>query len=59
MIETDFVNGHRYGERREQRESAEQEAEVRRDPSRLPVTNLEAYKSWCQRVKDDWDSQDQ
>ena len=26
-----------------------------RDPSDLPINNLDAYKTWCQRVKDEWD----
>ncbi|NND60583.1 MAG: hypothetical protein HKN49_09975 [Gammaproteobacteria bacterium] len=55
-IESDFLNRHRLVERRDR---VEDENEVSRDPSRLPVNNLEAYKSWCQRVKDDWDASDE
>ncbi len=26
-----------------------------RDPSDLPVNNWEAYRNWCQKVKEHWD----
>ena len=50
-METDLLNGRQA----DVNEHADDEAEASRDPSRLPVTNLEAYKSWCKRVKDDWE----
>lgn len=52
-----MLNGREMSDRSGQR--ADEEREPDRDPSRLPVTNLEAYKSWCQRVKDDWDDESQ
>ena len=57
VLETDMLNGRDVSDRNGQR--ADEEREPDRDPSRLPVTNLEAYKSWCQRVRDDWDDESQ
>lgn len=57
VIETDMLNGHNIIDRKEGVEDDQPESS--RDPSRLPVKNLEAYKSWCQRVKDDWDPAEQ
>ncbi|MBT8132480.1 MAG: hypothetical protein KJO35_09445 [Gammaproteobacteria bacterium] len=52
IIETERLNGHDVAEV----EGPEQDVDAEnRDPSRLPVNNLDAYKTWCQRVKDDWD----
>ena len=57
IIETERLNGHNLSEGRNAREVEAEE--VDRDPSRLPVNNLDAYKSWCQRVKADWDTANQ
>ena len=53
IIETDRLNGHNVSPGADQ--SEEDVETVDRDPSRLPVNNLDAYKNWCQRVKEDWD----
>ncbi|MBT8135918.1 MAG: hypothetical protein KJO54_02770 [Gammaproteobacteria bacterium] len=53
IIETDRLNGHDVSER--SNGADDDENTVDRDPSRLPVNNLDAYKTWCQRVKEDWD----
>ena len=53
IIETDRLNGHDVSAGVDTPESDENA--VDRDPSRLPVNNLDAYKNWCQRVKEDWD----
>ncbi|MDH3648004.1 MAG: hypothetical protein OER80_14690 [Gammaproteobacteria bacterium] len=52
IIETDRLNGHDVAEV----EGAEEDVNATdRDPSRLPVNNLDTYKNWCRRVKEDWD----
>lgn len=53
IIETDRLNGHSVSEGPD---GLDDDVEtVDRDPSRLPINNLDAYKTWCQRVKEDWD----
>lgn len=57
IIESERLNGHNVSEGRK---THEDDVEVvDRDPSRLPVNNLDAYKNWCQRVKADWDPANQ
>lgn len=57
VIETDLLHGRSVPDRSDTRASEEREPD--RDPSRLPIGNLEAYKSWCQRVRDDWEDESQ
>lgn len=57
VIETDLLNGRSVSDRSDTRASEEPEPD--RDPSRLPVNNLEAYKSWCKQVRDDWTDESQ
>ena len=57
IIETERPNGHNVTEGRNTPEVDVEE--VNRDPSRLPINNLDAYKNWCQRVKADWDPANQ
>lgn len=52
-----MLNGRDRTERAERPVSERDEAN--RDPSRLPVNNLEAYKTWCQQVRDDWEDEGQ
>ena len=53
IIDTDRLNGHDVSQGPNGAE--EDVVTVDRDPSRLPINNLDAYKNWCQRIKDDWD----
>ena len=57
IIETERLNGHDVSE--PGNGADDDENSVDRDPSRLPINNLDAYKNWCQRVKDDWDPANQ
>ncbi len=56
MEETKTVYGSNAAEEQQppHRVRADQE-ENSRDPSDLPVNNWEAYRTWCQKVKEHWD----
>ena len=55
MEETKTVYGGEIAEEQLPRRVPADHEENSRDPSDLPVNNWEAYRTWCQKVKDHWD----